>query len=76
MQQTRDIFILSTHGWEKVLEELGQLEAVGRLVEKFRLPLEGASANTTEIHAEFGEIMQYAAQYVSLSTMDYRSVWW
>ena len=76
LQQMRDIiFVLSTHGWEKALEEEDQLEAVDRLVEKFTLPLEGAGVNIAEIHAEFLEIMQYAAQYFSLSTMDYRSVW-
>ena len=77
LQQMRDIiFVLSTNGWEKALEEEDRLEAVDRLVEKFTLPLEGAGANTTEIHAELLEIMQYAAQYFSLSTMDYRSVGW
>ena len=77
LQQMRDIiFVLSTHGWKKALEEEYHLEAVDRLVEKFTLPLEGAGANTAEIHAEFLEIMQYVVQYFSLSTMDYRSVWW
>ena len=47
-----------------------------RIVERFTVPLESAGSNPAEIHAEFVEIMQYASQYFSLSTMDYRSVWW
>ena len=35
-----------------------------------------AGANPAEIHAEFVNMMQYASQYFSLATMDYRSVWW
>ena len=42
------IFVLSTHGWEKAIED--QLEAIDRLVERFTVPLEGAGANPAEIH--------------------------
>ena len=77
MQLFRDIiFTLSTYGWEKALEEENDLQAVDRIVERFTVPLESAGSNTAEIHAEVVEIMQYASQYFSLSTMDYRSVWW
>ena len=69
------IFVLSTHGWEKAIEEEDQLEAVDRLVERFTVPLEGAGANPAEIHAEFVNMMQYASQHFSLATVDYRSVW-
>ena len=46
------IFTLSTQGWEKALEEEDNLETVERLVEIFTIPLEGAVANTAEIHTE------------------------
>ena len=68
-------FVLGTHGWEKAIEE-DQLEAIDRLGEKFTIPLEGTGANPAKIHAEFLDIMQYASQYILLSKMDYRSVWW
>ena len=58
------------------IEEEDQLEAVCRLVERFTVPLEGAGANPAEIHTEFVNMIQYASQYFSLATMDYRSVWW
>ena len=68
--------MLSTHSWEKALKRnLDQLEAVGRLVERFTVPLEGAGANPAEIHAEFVNMMQYASQHFSLATVDYQSVW-
>ena len=70
------IFVLSTSGWEKVIEEENDLQAVDRLVERFSVPLEGAGAELHKIHAEFAEIIEYGAQYFSLSTMDYKSVWW
>ena len=61
LQRIRDIiFTLRTHGWEKALEEENDLQAVDRVVERFTVPLEGAGANTAEIHAEFADIMQYA----------------
>ena len=30
----------------------------------------------SEIHSEFEELVVYATQFISLSTMEYRSVWW
>ena len=52
------------------------LEAVDSLVEQFRIPLEGAGAQVIEIHGEFQQIIEYATQFISLSIMDYHSVWW
>ena len=48
------IFVLSTHGWEKAIED--QL-GVDRVAEKFTVSLEGVGANPAEIHAEFLDIM-------------------
>ena len=70
------IFMLSTHGWEKALEEESDMAAIQRLVDRFEIPLQGAKANTSEIVSEFREMISYAAQYIALSTLEYRSVWW
>lgn len=73
----RDIIVvLSTHGWEKLLEENDKIESIGRLIHKFLVPLESAGAVVEEIEVEFHRIMDYAVQNTSVSTMDYRSVWW
>jgi len=69
MQLFRDvIFVLATQGWEKILKENEvinipedgdvdgnqcSLEAVDRLVNHFRIPLESAGADITEILQEF-----------------------
>ena len=75
--QLRDIiFVLATQGWQKLLDESDPLEAVDRLVEKFSIPLRKANVCTEEIHAEFESVLQYACQYISLSTTEYRAVWW
>ena len=76
LQLMRDIiFTLSTQGWENALEEEDNLETVDSLVENLQYHLK-VQVLTAEIHAEFGELMQYAAQYFSLSTKDCRLVWW
>ncbi len=77
LQLLRDIiFTLSSQGWEKAVDEGDKLEAIDRLSERFRTPLEAAGAQIDEIHAEYEGILQYAIQYISLSTLDYRAVWW
>lgn len=77
LQCLRDIiFVLATQGWQKALDEGDTLEPVNRLVEKFTIPLQMAGAQVEEIHGEFEAILQYACQYISLSTMDYQAVWW
>ena len=48
--------MLSTHGWEKAIDDQ-PLEDVDRVAEKFTIPLEGAVASLTKIHAEFLGIM-------------------
>ena len=47
-----------------------------RLVEHFKIPLEGANAELDEIHPEFEAMVSYAGQFISLSTLDYQCVWW
>lgn len=59
-----------------MLDESDPLEAVDRLVEHFLIPLTKADVCTEEIHGEFESALQYACQYISLSTMEYRAVWW
>ena len=77
LQCLRDIiFILATQGWQKALDENNPLEAVDRLVQQFTIPLQGAGADIAEIHAEFDAMLQYACQYICLSTLSYEGVWW
>ena len=45
-------------------------------MEHFLIPLRKANICTEEIHSEFESALQYACQFISLSTMDYRAVWW
>lgn len=77
LQMLRDIiFVLATQGWQKLLDEGDTLEAIDRLVEHFSIPLKKANVCTEEIHNEFESTMQYACQYISVSTLEYRAVWW
>ena len=76
-QEFRDIIcVLATQGWEKLLEEDSSLSVLSRLVERFKVPLQSASTDITLIHEEFKSVVQYAVQFISLSTLDYRAVWW
>jgi len=78
-QLLRDIItLLATQGWEKLLIEESDApqEGIERLIARFTIPLEGASIDCTKIQEEFKVMAQYAVQFVSLSTLEYRSVWW
>ena len=43
---------------------------------KFTIPLQGAQANCDKIQEEMQSLLQYAVHFISLSTLDYRAVWW
>ena len=68
--------MLASQGWQKIINENEDLGAIDRLAEHFRLPLERANTEMDEIHIEFECVLQYATKYISLSTLDYRAVWW
>ena len=70
------ILVLATQGWQKLCEENDSLEAIDRLVEHFSFPLLKANARVEAIHSEFESMLEYACQYISLSTLEYRAVWW
>ena len=77
MELMRDIiFMLSTQGWEKALEEDNDMAAIDRLIQRFAIPLQGAAVDTEEVVKEFREMISYATQYIALSVLDYHSVWW
>ena len=77
LQLMRDIIVvLSSHGWEKLIDEHSDMAAIDRLVERFAYPLEGAQANTDVIKTEFTDMIEYAVQFIALSSLDYQSVWW
>lgn len=70
------IFVLSTHGWEKLVEEGSDMASIDRLVERFATPLEAALADTDAIKTEFCGKIEYAVQYIALSSLHYHAVWW
>ena len=43
------IFMLSTHGWGKALEEDNDMSAIDRLVQRFTIKLQGAGADTEKV---------------------------
>ena len=73
----RDIItVLATQGWEKLVRECTQLDGLQRLVSHFTVPLEVASIDCSRIPEEFRHVMLYAIEFVSISTLEYRRVWW
>ena len=70
------ITVLATQGWEKLVRESTPLDGLGRLVSRFTTPLQSAGIDCTKIPEEFELVMQYAIDFVSLSTLEYRRVWW
>ena len=57
-------------------EHLSSMEAIVRLGERFRVPLEGPSVDRERLPEEFHELLVHATQFISLSTMGYQAVWW
>ena len=77
MQLMRDIiFVLSYHGWEKLLEEENDLTAIDRLMERFSVTLQGAQVDVNVIKTEFGSMIEYAVQYIATTSLNYHFVWW
>ena len=80
--------MLGAQGWQKIMDEDNDmldevqestespLTAIDRHVEHFRIPLEGAAAEVSEIHGKFEAVVSYATEFISFSTMEYQSVWW
>ena len=76
LEVMRDIiFVLSTHGWEKLVED-SDMAPIDRLAIRFAVPLQHAQADTDVMKTEFCAMIEYIVQYISLSTLDYHSVWW
>ena len=63
--------MLSSHGWEKSIQEDDNFAAIDRLVIRFTLPLQ---ADTTVIKAEFGNMIEYAV-HIGKSLKSGRVVW-
>ena len=81
LQIIRDvILVLASQGWEKLLsdddESTAATQAIGRLGTRFKSPLTSANFELERLFEEFHEMISYALQFVSISTLDYRSVWW
>lgn len=88
LQIIRDvIFVLATHGWQKIFdeEETSQSEGTGdtdvlepleRLGKRFEAPLVAAGADLSQLRQQFLEMLQYAINFISLATLDYQTVWW
>ena len=73
----RDIItVLATQGWEKLVRECTQLDGLRRLISHFTIPLESAGIDCSKIPEEFEHVLLYAIEFVSLFTLEYRSVWW
>ena len=77
LQLMRDIvFLLSSQGWEKLVEEESDMAPIDRLVERFAAPLEATQADTDVIKTEFCDMIAYAVQYIAISSLCCQSVWW
>uniref|UniRef100_A0A1X7V1N3 HAT C-terminal dimerisation domain-containing protein n=1 Tax=Amphimedon queenslandica TaxID=400682 RepID=A0A1X7V1N3_AMPQE len=77
LELMRDIvFVLRTQGWEKAVEENDSMEAITRLTERFAIPLEDTAADVGQIAFEFDAVLHYAIQFIFLSTLNYKAVWW
>ena len=85
LQLFRDIIeILATQGRQKIVDETQDetdsstepWSSITRTSTRFKIPLENARIDVDAILSEFKEMVKYAIQFLSLSTMDYQAVWW
>ena len=49
---------------------------IDRLGERFEQPLVSAGVDITELRKEFIELLEHSTQFISLSTLSYKEVWW
>ena len=74
------IFMLGTQGWQKILDQHATprtdgdihenpLEAIDRLAQRFRIPLQSANVEIDEIRQDFEGMLSYAGQFISLVTV-------
>ena len=87
-QLVRDvIFSLETQGWQKIVDEENAsdnkdpespspMEPIIWLGERFRTPLESAGVDVERLPEVVHEMVLHAIQFISLSTMGYKAVWW
>ena len=66
VDETQDETDSSTEPWSSIT----------RTSTRFKIPLENAGIDVDAILSEFKEMVEYAIQFLSLSTMDYQTVWW
>ena len=52
------------------------LEPIERLDARFKIPLQAAGVNLDKLRDEFYDMLLYATQFLTLSTLDYHAVWW
>ena len=80
-----DILFLATQGWQKIADEENQesnsetpsyIAAINRPTVKFTVPLEAAGILVANIIDEFRDMLLYATQFISLSSISYQAVWW
>lgn len=86
LEFVRDVILfLATQGWQKLADEENEAgsestpsytQAIARLTSKFKVPLESAGAVVANVGDEFSDLLQYAIQFISLSSTSYHVVWW
>ena len=60
----------------EVIQKVDPLEQMERLGVQFKILLESAGVDINKLRDEFYDMMLYAAQFISLATLDYQAVWW
>ena len=58
------------------MDLLLKLEPIERVVVQFNISLESAGVDISKLRDEFYDMMLYATQFISLTTLDCRVVWW
>ena len=73
------ILVIETQGWQKIVDEEtipgSSSQAVERLGERFKIPLENAVVELDCLAEEFHKMVLYATQFFSLFTIGYQAVW-
>ena len=67
----RDVILfLATQGWQKLADEEGEgyVQAIDRLISKFKVPLEASGVVVAKVADEFCDMLVYATQFISLSS--------
>ena len=73
---THALTILAHKGWEKTADASFGYEALDSLISRFKIPLEKANIDCSQLQEEWDDLVAYAKRYLNLTQDHHHVQWW